>query len=54
MKCWKSSSCIIASAKTGQVDDSKIFISSIDEVIRIRTEETGESAMSKTINGWLI
>jgi nitrogen regulatory protein P-II 1 len=35
---------IIKAAKTGQVGDGKLFISTIDEVIRVRTEETGESA----------
>ncbi len=37
-------SAIIKAAKTGQVGDGKLFISTIDEVIRVRTEETGESA----------
>ncbi len=36
---------IIAAAKTGQVGDGKIFVSTIDEVIRVRTEESGESAL---------
>ena len=36
---------IIETAKTGQIGDGKLFISSIDEVIRIRTEESGESAL---------
>jgi len=31
---------IIEAAKTGQIGDGKLFISSIDEVIRVRTEET--------------
>ncbi|MCU0412502.1 MAG: hypothetical protein MUF82_08240, partial [Bacteroidetes bacterium] len=31
--------------KTGQVGDGKIFISPIEDVIRIRTEESGESAV---------
>lgn len=35
---------IIKAAKTGQVGDGKLFISTIDDVIRVRTEETGESA----------
>ncbi|PMB77818.1 MAG: transcriptional regulator, partial [Fervidicoccus fontis] len=35
---------IIDSARTGEVGDGKIFISSVDEVIRIRTEERGEAA----------
>lgn len=36
---------ILKVAKTGQVGDGKIFVSTIDEVIRIRTEESGEDAM---------
>ncbi len=36
---------IIRSAKTGQVGDGKIFISEINEVIRIRTEESGPHAL---------
>ncbi len=36
---------IIDIAKTGDVGDGKIFISPIEEAIRIRTEESGESAL---------
>jgi nitrogen regulatory protein PII len=36
---------IIKVAKTGQVGDGKIFISPIEDVIRIRTEESGEDAV---------
>jgi nitrogen regulatory protein P-II 1 len=36
---------IIATARTGEVGDGKIFVSSIDEVVRIRTEENGEVAI---------
>jgi len=36
---------IIRSAKTGKIGDGKIFILSIDEVIRIRTEERGSKAI---------
>jgi nitrogen regulatory protein PII len=36
---------IIKAAKTGAVGDGKIFVSSIDEAIRIRTEEVGEKAI---------
>jgi len=32
-------------AHTGQVGDGKIFVSPVEEVIRIRTGETGESAI---------
>ncbi|HAH48646.1 P-II family nitrogen regulator [Gimesia sp.] len=32
-------------ARTGQIGDGKIFITSLDEVIRIRTGETGPEAV---------
>jgi nitrogen regulatory protein PII len=36
---------ICGAARTGKVGDGKIFISSIDEVVRIRTGERGEAAV---------
>ena len=36
---------IIKSAKTGKIGDGKIFVTPIDEAIRIRTEEKGEQAV---------
>jgi nitrogen regulatory protein PII len=36
---------ILRTAKTGQVGDGKIFISDVEEVIRIRTEEAGREAL---------
>ena len=36
---------ITSSASTGKVGDGKIFIASLDEVVRIRTGETGLSAV---------
>ena len=36
---------IIDKAKTGQMGDGKIFVSDLDEVIRIRTGETGKDAV---------
>ncbi len=36
---------IIQTAKTGQVGDGKIFITSLDDTIRIRTGETGDAAV---------
>ncbi len=36
---------IIRTAKTGQVGDGKIFIYDVQEVIRIRTEESGPDAL---------
>jgi len=36
---------IVKSARTGQIGDGKIFISAIDKVYRIRTNEEGKSAI---------
>ena len=36
---------IIKAAHTGKIGDGKIFVSSIEQVVRIRTGETGESAV---------
>ena len=36
---------IVASAKTGRIGDGKIFISSVEEAIRIRTGESGNDAI---------
>ena len=36
---------IIQSARTGKIGDGKIFISSLEEVIRVRTQEKGEQAL---------
>ena len=36
---------IIKSARTGKIGDGKIFVSSVEQVIRIRTGETGEEAV---------
>jgi nitrogen regulatory protein P-II 1 len=41
----KTLSAIIKISKTGQVGDGKIFITPVEEVVRIRTEETGEEAV---------
>lgn len=36
---------IVTAAKTGKIGDGKVFISTIESVIRIRTEETGDQAV---------
>jgi len=36
---------ILQTAKTGKIGDGKIFISSMDDAIRIRNNERGESAL---------
>jgi nitrogen regulatory protein PII len=36
---------IVKAAKTGKIGDGKIFVSSVESVLRIRTGETGEQAV---------
>jgi nitrogen regulatory protein P-II 1 len=36
---------IVAAAKTGEIGDGKIFLSKIDEAIRIRTDERNDAAL---------
>ena len=36
---------IMAAARTGRIGDGKIFVSSVEEVVRIRTGERGEDAI---------
>jgi len=36
---------IVTAAQTGRIGDGKIFVYPVDEAIRIRTGETGESAL---------
>ena len=36
---------IIKAAKTGKIGDGKVFVSDIEEAVRIRTEEKGEQAV---------
>ena len=36
---------IVHAAKTGKIGDGKVFISTIDEVVRIRTGEKGEHGL---------
>jgi nitrogen regulatory protein P-II 1 len=40
-----ATNAIVKAAKTGKIGDGKIFISSVDEAVRIRTEEHGEKAV---------
>ena len=37
--------CIVRAAKTGKIGDGKIFVTPVEQVIRIRTGETDESAI---------
>ena len=38
-------SAVVRAAKTGKIGDGKVFVSSIEDAIRIRTDEHGESAV---------
>ena len=41
----KAIDAILESANTGKIGDGKIFVSSVEDVIRIRTNERGEEAV---------
>ncbi|MDE1890058.1 MAG: P-II family nitrogen regulator [Planctomycetota bacterium] len=41
----KIAQCIVKESQTGSIGDGKIFISPIENVVRIRTEEKGEKAI---------
>jgi len=41
----KAVSTILEKAKTGKIGDGKIFVSTLEQVIRIRTGESGDTAI---------
>ncbi|MCX6945097.1 MAG: P-II family nitrogen regulator [Opitutales bacterium] len=41
----KAVAAIVKAAKTGKIGDGKVFVTPVEEVVRIRTEERGESAL---------
>jgi nitrogen regulatory protein P-II 2 len=41
----KAVEAIIRAAKTGQIGDGKIFVSTVDHTVRIRTGETDDNAL---------
>ena len=41
----KTLQAIIGTARTGRIGDGKIFVSKIDDAIRIRNDERGETAL---------
>ena len=41
----KACQAIMTAARTGKIGDGKIFLSRVDEAIRIRNEERGEGAL---------
>jgi len=44
-KLAEATGAIIKAARTGKIGDGKIFISTVEDAIRIRTEERGEAAV---------
>ena len=44
-QCEDAVKAILSCAKTGKIGDGKLFVSTIDESIRIRTEEKGPKAL---------
>jgi nitrogen regulatory protein P-II 1 len=43
--CVAAVEAIVKSAKTGKIGDGKVFVSSVEEAVRIRTNERGERAV---------
>ncbi len=41
----KALNAIVTSAKTGKIGDGKVFVVSLDTVVRIRTNEQGDAAL---------
>ena len=41
----KTVEAIVRAAKTGKIGDGKIFVTPVDDVVRIRTDERGEAAV---------
>jgi nitrogen regulatory protein P-II 1 len=41
----KTIAAITKAARTGKIGDGKIFVSALEEVLRIRTDERGDSAL---------
>ena len=39
------SAAIVKAARTGKIGDGKLFVSPVDEAVRIRTHEVGEKAL---------
>ena len=40
-----ATAAIVKAAKTGKIGDGKVFVTAIENAVRIRTEETGEQAV---------
>ena len=44
-QCDAAVAAIVKAAKTGKIGDGKVFVSAVENAIRIRTEEKGEQAV---------
>ena len=40
-----ATAAIVKAARTGKIGDGKVFVSPIEDAVRIRTDETGEKAI---------
>jgi nitrogen regulatory protein PII len=43
--CAKAIKAITGAAKTGKIGDGKVFVLPLEDIVRIRTDETGEEAV---------
>ncbi len=43
--CERAIEAIVRAARTGKIGDGKIFVTGVEQVIRIRTGESGEAAV---------
>jgi len=44
-RCEAAVEAIVKSARTGKIGDGKVFVSAVEEAVRIRTNERGERAV---------
>ena len=44
-KVAEATAAVIKAAKTGKIGDGKVFVSSVDDAVRIRTDEKGDAAV---------
>jgi nitrogen regulatory protein P-II 1 len=40
-----ATAAIVKAARTGKIGDGKVFVSPVEEAVRIRTQETGDKAI---------
>ncbi|MCP5527986.1 MAG: P-II family nitrogen regulator [Verrucomicrobiales bacterium] len=43
--CERAVQAILKSAKTGKIGDGKVFVSAVEEAVRIRTDDRGKEAL---------